>query len=218
MLSILAHHTDNLLPSTVSPNAVNGTTMTPWGKMQVTLKLGQQTCKEDIYIYPGVSGTIISWKAAKVLGIFAWHYPYPPNWKHNHSAEHFIILAEGAKPFCVKAPLSVAVPFAYREKLKAELELLQQQNIIAPVTQVTEWCVVMPKRGTDRMWMCVDLSRLNKYVCRERYHSAAAVSDIAAEEAHIFNAMKRYISLNCVHHYSINNTCDECGSYSRDDE
>ena len=47
-----------------------------------------------------------------------------------------ISLTEGAKLFCVKAPQSV--PFAYREKLKEELYLLQQQGIIAPVTEVTE--------------------------------------------------------------------------------
>ena len=48
-----------------------------------------------------------------------------------------ISLVEGAVPFCVKTPRSI--PFAYREKLKAELQPLQDQGIIAPVTQVTEW-------------------------------------------------------------------------------
>ena len=59
-----------------------------------------------------------------------------------------ILLVEGAVPFCVKMPRSV--PFAYREKLKVELELLQEQGIIMPVTEVTEWCapiVVIPKKA-----------------------------------------------------------------------
>jgi hypothetical protein len=75
-----------------------------------------------------------------------------------------------AKPFCVRAPQTV--PFAYREKLKAELELLQQQGIIAPVTTPTEWCapiVVTPKKDSERIRLCTDLSHLNKYVKRERY-------------------------------------------------
>jgi hypothetical protein len=46
------------------------------------------------------------------------------------------------------------VPFAYREKLMAELELLQQQGIIAPVTTPTEWCVL--QEGL----------RANQVVCR----------------------------------------------------
>ena len=41
-----------------------------------------------------------------------------------------IFLVGDAKPFCVKALR--LIPFAYRDKLKAELELLQEQDIIAP--------------------------------------------------------------------------------------
>ena len=110
-----------------------------------------------------------------------------------------ISLSENAKPFCVNTPRSV--PFAYREKLQAELEWLQGQGIIAPVTIPTEWCapiVVTPKKDTDSIRMCVDLSRLNRYVKRERYQSstpAEAVADIAAHNAKIFtklDALKGY--------------------------
>ena len=67
--------------------------------------------------------------------------------------------------------------------------MLQQQGIIAPVTEPTRWCapiVVIPKKGTDRISMCVDLSKLNRFVLRERYQSPApaeAVADITANEA-----------------------------------
>ena len=64
--------------------------------------------------------------------------------------EKFVIsLIEGAEPFCVKAPRSI--PFAYRERLKKELDLLQQQGIITPVSTPTEWCapiVVIPKKDS----------------------------------------------------------------------
>ena len=65
------------------------------------------------------------------------------------------------------------------------LTVLQTQGIIEPVTEPTEWCapiVVTPKKDTEGIRMCVDLSRLNKYVRRERYQSptpAEAVADIA---------------------------------------
>ena len=110
-----------------------------------------------------------------------------------------ISLTDDAKPFCVNTPRSI--PFAYRDKLKAELDLLQSQHIIAPVVEVTEWCapiVVTPKKNTDRIRMCVDLSRLNRYVRREWYQSstpAEAVADIAASSAKVFtvlDAMKGY--------------------------
>jgi hypothetical protein len=84
------------------------------------------------------------------------------------------------------------VLFAYREKLKAELEVLQEQGIITPVTYPTEWCapiVVTPKKESDSIRMCVDLTHLNHHMKRERYHSstpAQAVADITAEKAKIF--------------------------------
>ena len=60
--------------------------------------------------------------------------------------KEFHILVAGAV-FCVKTPQSV--PFAYREKIIVELKLLQEQGIIMPVIEVTEWCapiMLTPKR------------------------------------------------------------------------
>ena len=82
-----------------------------------------------------------------------------------------ISLVDEVQPFCVHTPRSV--PFAYRDKLK---DLLQGQGVIAPVTVPTEWCapiiVVTPKKNSDKIRLCVDLSRPNRYVRRERYQSA----------------------------------------------
>ena len=47
-----------------------------------------------------------------------------------------ITLQEDAISFCLKTPWTV--PFAYWEKLKNELDLLQQQGIIAPITEATQ--------------------------------------------------------------------------------
>ena len=101
-----------------------------------------------------------------------------------------IALTEEAKPFCIKTPR--AIPFAYRDKLKAELETLQDQGIITPVTYPTEWCapiIVTPKKESESIRMCVDLSPLNRYVKRERYPTttpAQAIADTTAEKAKIF--------------------------------
>ena len=48
--------------------------------------------------------------------------------------EFHISLTADAKPFCVNTPRSIL--FAYWE---AELELLQSQHIITPVTEASEW-------------------------------------------------------------------------------
>ena len=236
LLEHLHEHPDNLLPSDVTPRAVNGTTMRPIGKLPVTLSLGTWEYTDDFHIYPEVTATLLSWKAAKGLQILPEHYPNPlpapsppcvavtntsitnasrttspqavmmeyPSVFDGHiktmEGEKFrIVLTDDAKPFCVHTPR--AIPFAFRDKLKAELDLLQAQGIIAPVTEPTEWCapiVVTPKKDTDKIRLCVDLSRLNRYVKRERYQSstpAQAVADIAAENAKVFtklDALKGY--------------------------
>ena len=113
--------------------------------------------------------------------------------------EFHIAISETAKPFCVHTPRTI--PFAYRDKLQAELHLLESQNIITPITEATTWCapiVVTPKKNSEKIRMCVDLSHLNRFVIRERYQSptpAEAVADIAASKAKIFtvlDALKGY--------------------------
>ena len=97
-------------------------------------------------------------------------------------------------PFCITSPRSI--PFAYRDKLAAELDLLQQQHIIALITTPTDWCapiVVTPKKNSDSTHMCVDLSHLNCFVRRERYQSpspAEAVADMVASNAKFLDARK----------------------------
>ena len=51
-----------------------------------------------------------------------------------------------------------------------------------PVTHPTEWCapiVVAPKKDSDSIRLCVDLSHLNRYVRRERYQSTTPAQAVA---------------------------------------
>ena len=227
----LGEHIDNLAFSDVTPRAVNGTTLQPIGKIpKVTFTLQDRKAKKDVHIYPSVSGVILSWDTAQTLGILPTCYPRPPEnghiyrtqipSPHNPTTEEVmaefptvfdgqvrtmpgekfqISLTPDAQPFCVTTPRTI--PFAYRDKLKQEIDLLVEQGIITPVTEPTEWCapiVVAPKKGTDRIRMCVDLSKLNKYVRREYYPSTTpqdAVADIQHSSAKyftVFDALKGY--------------------------
>ena len=59
-LQQLHEHSDNLIPSVVTPRAVNRTTMSPIGKLPLTVSLGARACTDDFYIYPNVTGTLLS--------------------------------------------------------------------------------------------------------------------------------------------------------------
>ena len=108
--------------------------------------------------------------------------------------KYHIYLTSNAKPFCITSPRSIL--YAYHDKLAAELESLQQQqHIIAPVIEPTDWCapiVVTPKKNTDSIRMCVDLSHLNRLVQWEQFQScspAEAVADMAASNAKFFTIL-----------------------------
>ncbi len=77
-----------------------------------------------------------------------------------------IHLKEGAIPFSVNA--ARRVPHPSREFVKKQLEIMVREGVIEPVDKPTEWnhpMVVVPKpKGGWRI--CVDLTRLNKFVKR----------------------------------------------------
>jgi len=77
LLMLLGEHVDNIPPTGITPQAVNGMTMKPLDKLPVTLCLGDKQYRNDVHIYPGVSGALISWRASKGPGILPEHYPYP---------------------------------------------------------------------------------------------------------------------------------------------
>ena len=113
--------------------------------------------------------------------------------------EYFKIhLKEDAVPFCATNPRRVAL--SLRQPLKHELLKLESEGIIVPVKEPTEWCapiVVEPKKGGG-IRLCVDLSRLNKFVRRERYQSPTPIEEVAsivASDARwftVFDAAKGY--------------------------
>ena len=113
--------------------------------------------------------------------------------------EFRIVLTDDAKPFCVSTPKTVPLPLM--QPLKDELDLLDDMNIIRPVTEPTDWvstiAIAMKKDGKG-LRMCGDFTKLNRYVKRERYMIStpeSAVADIAAKRAKIFttfDALKGY--------------------------
>ena len=110
-----------------------------------------------------------------------------------------IKLRADATPVCGNTPRRV--PFLQRDALKVQLNKLHEQGIIIPVTEPIPWCspiVVVPKKNSDDVPLCVDFTQLNKFVERERYQSptpSESVANIASAEAQCFttfDALKGY--------------------------
>ena len=83
------------------------------------------------------------------------------------SAEYHIELEADVKPISYGACRSVPDP--YLPALQRELNTLVEQGIVEPISYSTPWLhpiVVVPKKGTTDIRLCVDFSKLNKYVVR----------------------------------------------------
>ena len=71
-------------------------------------------------------------------------------------------------PYSITTPRRVAFPLL--DKVKAELEQMESDGIIEPVTVATDWCAPMVPviKANGSVRICVDLQKLNQAVVRER--------------------------------------------------
>ena len=94
--------------------------------------------------------------------------------------EYHISLQDGAKPFAISTPRRV--PLALLPKVKQELERMEAMGVITRVEQPTDWCagiVIVPKPNGN-LRICVDLTKLNESVRRER-HILPSVDHVLAQ-------------------------------------
>lgn len=94
-----------------------------------------------------------------------------------------IQLTEDAKPFAVTA--SRTIPYSWRAEIKAQLDDLLAKDIITEVDYPTAWChpIVPIAKKTTGVRLCVDLTRLNRYVKRPTYPVQSPNDAIASMES-----------------------------------
>lgn len=103
------------------------------------------------------------------------------------SGNYHIQLEENLKPYSVHTPRRLPIPLF--SKVKQELARMERLWVISKIDKPTDWCsrmVVVPKPN-DRVRICVDLTRKNRHVKRER-HMLPSVDHVMAQvgDAKIF--------------------------------
>ncbi|RLU18028.1 hypothetical protein DMN91_010270 [Ooceraea biroi] len=81
-----------------------------------------------------------------------------------------IKLRPEAKSYCLHQPRRVPLPLM--SKLKQKLDEMLKMKVIKPVDQSTDWCsglVIVNKRESEDIRLCVDLTFLNLAVARENH-------------------------------------------------
>ena len=78
--------------------------------------------------------------------------------------------SKGLTPYSVNTTHRVPIPIL--DKVKHELNAMENEGIVVKETEATEWCAPMIpviKPDGKRVRICVDLRKLNKCVVREKY-------------------------------------------------
>ena len=84
------------------------------------------------------------------------------------------------------------IPIPYMEQLKRQLHDMEKLGVISPHEEPSPCChpiVIAPKKGTDELRICIDFTRLNKFIQREYHLSNSpfqAVTSIPREELAYF--------------------------------
>ncbi len=83
--------------------------------------------------------------------------------------DYCIRLKADAMPYALTTPRRV--PFPLENKIKEELERMEQMGVISRIERPTEWCAGMVPvvKPNGKIRICVDLTKLNEAVCRERH-------------------------------------------------
>ena len=162
------------------------------GQFTAILSQGVREVEEEIYVVQGLETALVGRPAIEAMGLISkvntvkgceeYVNTYPDLYQGLGSMEgaYHIKLRPDAKPFALSTPRRVALPLL--PKVKQELERMEKMGVITKVNGPTDWCagmVVVPKPAGG-VRICVDLTKLNKSVRRER-HILPAVNHILAQ-------------------------------------
>ena len=157
------------------------------------LKIDTKETRQDIYVVKQLHKQLLGRPAIEALGLairtgaVTTHSQGP--WEEFPSLfkglgklnqPYTIKLHPDATPFSQSVVRRVAIPLM--QPVKEELERMEQLGVIARVEQPTDWCagLVVVQKPNGKVRICVDLTKLNESVRRER-HPLPAVDQVLAQ-------------------------------------
>ena len=150
------------------------------GQFTRQLQRNSTSTTQEIYVIRGLHTPLLGKPAIEALQLLTFlngiklddiirQFPTLFNGLGRLKDSYKIKLKAGATPYALSVPRRVAVPLL--PKVKLEIERMVRMGVITEVTEPTEWCagmVVVPKPN-GKVRICVDLTKLNANVCRERH-------------------------------------------------
>ena len=163
------------------------------GLFEATFEKGKHEVKETVYVVEGLKTPLAGIPIIRKLNLISEvnsvdkskedivaQFPELFNRLGLIKGSYRIELEEEAKPYSIMAPRRVPIPLL--PKVKCELEKMEREGVISKINEPTDWCsgmVVVPKPN-NQVRICVDLTKLNRYVKRER-HILPSVDHVLAQ-------------------------------------
>uniref|UniRef100_A0A3P8NB56 ribonuclease H n=1 Tax=Astatotilapia calliptera TaxID=8154 RepID=A0A3P8NB56_ASTCA len=158
--------------------------LTVRGKFTANLSTPSKATVQPVYVVADLTQGLLSRIASVALGLVArietvsltsvetvkQQFPTLFSGLGRMAGEYKIELKADAKPFALSTPRRVLLPLL--PKVKRELARMEELGVISRVEQPTDWCagmVPVPKPNRDEVHVCVDLTKLNNSVKRERH-------------------------------------------------
>lgn len=153
--------------------------LTVLGTFQAKLSWKGRSTVQTVYVVPSQDPPLLGFPAIQALGVIRFVDSVTDSTVTLKDSlfdglgelqdEYVIRLQPGAKPFSLSVPRRVPIPL--HKPVREELTKLESQGVIQRVDRPTPWCsgmVAVPKAGGGYR-ICVDLTRLNEVVLRERH-------------------------------------------------
>ena len=157
------------------------------GELLVTLSYNDNSCSQQVYVVRHLKQNLLGLPAIKALHLLmllnsvSHSIPdqYPTLFKGlgTFPEAYDIKLKSDAQPFALFTPKNVPLPL--RKKVEEELARMESLQVISKIDEPTPWCagmVVIPKKSSDSVHICVDFRPLNDSVLRE-VHSLPKVEE-----------------------------------------
>ena len=162
-----------------------------------------RTTTDTIYVVKNLRTPLVGRPAIQKLQLISWiknvvwdktqvttQFPELFEGLGRISGNYRIQLEGNAKPYSVHTPRRISIPLL--PKVKQELARMEKLGVISKIDEPTDWCsgmVVVPKPN-EGVRICVDLTRMNRHVKRER-HILPSVDHVMAQigDAKIFSKL-----------------------------
>ena len=150
------------------------------GVVRLLLRRVKKAEMEDVYVVRNLHTALLGRSVSCKLGLVArldsvtvetlkQTYPRICSRLGKMRQPYAIKLKPGAQPFSLKTPRRIPLPLM--GKVKQELSRMEDLGVICRIEEPTDWCagiVVVPKK-TGAVRICVDLTKLNESVRREKF-------------------------------------------------